>query len=76
MTKLADRRTRLRFETSSEVRRRPLVVEVRPRYLIIKLKGLRRTLTLDWETIYDCAAKMEARRVLAEKTASKKGRSK
>lgn len=71
MTALRSRRTRLTFETASEVRDgrryRPIVIEAEPEYAVVRLKGTRQRLTVTWEAVYHCAAKLEAVRLRAEK---------
>lgn len=63
MTKLTDRKTTVRAETSTEYRGRPLCVELEPRSITIWRKGLRRGVTVPWDAIYDLGQKLAARHV-------------
>lgn len=71
MTALKARKSKLTFETASEVRDgrryRPIVIEAEPEYAVVRLKGTRQRLTVTWEAVYHVAAKIEAARVRAEK---------
>jgi hypothetical protein len=64
-------------ETCCYYRRRALVVKLKPLYLEIRQKGLRSVETIDYETVYETAAKLRWRREQAEKMSArrtKKGR--
>ena len=75
MTDLQSRSTRLRFVTASEVRegskRRRVVCEARPEYLIIKAAGLHSCYTVGWDAIWSMAVKMQVAAEKAEKKAKK-----
>jgi hypothetical protein len=75
MTDLASRTTRLRFVTASEVReggkRRRVVCEARPGYLIVKASGLHSCYTIDYASIWSMAVKMAVAAEKAEKSAKK-----
>lgn len=76
MTDLTLRSTKLRFITASEVRdgckRRRVVCEARPEYLIIKASGLHSCYTVGWDAIWSLAVKMQVAAAKAEKKAAKK----
>lgn len=78
MTKLSQRKSRLKFEVSTEVRSgrklRAIIVECGEYTATIRLKGTRQRLEVDWEGVYVLAAKKEANRVRAEKLAAKGGK--
>ena len=78
MTDLAQRSTRLRFVTASEVREagksRRVVCEARPGYLIVKASGLHSCYTIGWDTIWSVAVKMQVASTKAEKKAAKKAK--
>ncbi len=63
MTKLTTSRPVVR-ETAVSLRgRHPLVVELWPGFLVIRTKGRKSdTYTIDYQAIYETAAKIEARR--------------
>ena len=62
MTTLSKRKTRLCFEVSSALRGRPLIVEAKPYYAVMREKGRRRRLEIPWDVIYWLAVKKEAER--------------
>lgn len=76
MGKLTQRKTKLTFETASEVRYRrqdrALIIEAEPTHVVIRLKGTRQRLSLSWDGIYAYAALKAADKVRAEKKAAKK----
>jgi hypothetical protein len=76
MTDLTLRSTKLRFVTASEVRdggkRRRVVCEARPEYLIVKASGLHSCYTVGWDMIWSLAVKMQVAAERAEKKAAKK----
>ena len=76
MTDLTSRSTRLRFITASEVRegckRRRVVCEARPEYLIVKASGLHSSYTIGYDAIWSMAVKMQVAAEKAEKKAKKK----
>ena len=59
-------------ETAVVYRGRPLLVELRPAYLVLREKGRRFRLDIDYRTILDTAYKMLHRAKLAEKAARRK----
>jgi hypothetical protein len=77
MTALAQRKTKLTFETADSIRQgrssRPIVIEAEPEYAVLRLKGTRGRLTVTWAGIYVFAAKCKADSIRREKAASKKG---
>jgi len=78
MTQLAQRKTRLVFETSSEVRSRgkyrQVIFAAEPYAAYVRLKGTKQRLPITYAQIYDLAAKLEANRVRAEKKAARDAR--
>ena len=77
MTELRGRISRLRFVTDSEVRegskRRRVVCEARPEYLIVKASGLHSSYTIGYAEIWSLAVKMKVAAEKAEKK-SKRGK--
>ena len=65
----------VRRETRTMYRGRPLVVELRPTYLLMREKGRRTRLEVDYGAIYDLAQKIRWRLQRAEKEKAK-GRAK
>ena len=76
MTDLTLRSTKLRFVTASEVRdgckRRRVVCEARPEYLIVKASGRHSSYTIGYDAIWSMAVKMQVAAERAEKKAAKK----
>lgn len=76
MMALSERKTRLIFETDDTVRERgksrSVVIEARPRYAVVHLKGTRTRFTASWDAIYHLAARIEADRLRREKAEAKK----
>lgn len=63
MTKLNSSRPVVRETAVCYRGRRPLVVELWPGFLVIRSKGKKSdTYTIDYQAIYETAAKIEARR--------------
>jgi len=61
MTSLAERKTRLVFETADTVfdgGSRQVVVEARPTYAIVRLKGRRSGYLISYAAIYSAAVKL------------------
>jgi len=79
VTALSQRKTRLVFETAGEIfergHGRQIIVEARPYFAYLKLKGSRRVYTISYETIYRAAvqAAVDTERA-ARKAARKVGR--
>ncbi len=71
MTSLADRKTRLVFETSDQVLERgayrPVIIEAHPGYAVLCLKGPRTRYEICYGTVYQQAARIAAERRRAEK---------
>ena len=76
MTRLAERKTRLVFETSDSVfersQSRQIVIEARPAYCIVRLKGQRRGFPICYAAIYSRAVQMAAEDSRRAKSAVKK----
>lgn len=53
--------------TYSNYRGRALVVTLHPTYLAVRLKGKRHGYVLDYQAVYECAAKLAAREALRAK---------
>lgn len=77
MTRLEQRKTKLVFETSDRVRERgawrQVVVEAKPGYALLRLKGLRTAFPLCYGTAYQQAQRIEAERSRAAKRMKKGG---
>lgn len=75
MTRIAQRKTRLRLQTAALFRSRPLVVEIsRDGYgLTIRERGRRAAYSVSWATIYTVAATQAAHARRAEQLARRKG---
>jgi len=71
MMPIAERKTRLIFETGELIRERgrmrELIVEARPLWAVLRLKGLRNELAVSYESIYQLAAKQRADEVRRQK---------
>ena len=61
-------------ETASYERNRALVVTVHPRHLELREKGTRRSVAVDYSTLYDFARKLEWRKAMEEKRLARKKR--
>ena len=76
MRSLAERKTRLVFETSDQVRERgawrSVIVEAHPGYAVVRLKGLRGRFEICYGTVYQEAARIAAERKRRERAASKR----
>jgi hypothetical protein len=76
MTRLTARKTKLTFESADLVREqgrfREVVVEARPEYAILRLKGLRTGYSVPWSAIWSMAVKAQLARDRAEKKAGKR----
>jgi hypothetical protein len=51
----------MRRETATEVRKRPLIIELHPSYIAISEKGTHRQFSVPYDAIYDLARKLAAR---------------
>jgi hypothetical protein len=75
VTSLSDRKTKLVFETSDQVRERgawrTVIVEARPGHCVLRLKGCRTSFTLCYGTAYQVAQKLAADAARREKAAKK-----
>jgi hypothetical protein len=71
LTKLRERKTRLIVTTGGEIKERgkyrPIVLELKPDVMFVRLGGTRRTLPISYEDIYYTSAKRQADRLRAEK---------
>ena len=57
----------VRRETASSYRGRPLICELHPAFLLVRLKGTRQKVTLDYPTALEVGYKLLARQKEAEK---------
>lgn len=66
MTAIAKRKTICRAETSALVRKRPLMIELRPHSVYIREKGRRAGYVVSWESVYllGAAKAAEQRRLM------------
>ena len=64
----------VRRETALYYRGRALMVELAPRHLVIREKGRRDSVSVDYAAIYEFALKIRFRREQAEKVSKRKGR--
>ena len=71
MTRLAVRKTQLRFESDARVRNRSLIIEPTPYLCRIREKGRRQRLEVSWESVYWLAAKIAAEVKRKERRAKK-----
>lgn len=76
MSKLAARKSRAIFETGNAVyerrRQRQIVLELKPEYMILRLKGTRRSFVLSYTSALNTAIRNEAIRKRLEKARNKK----
>jgi len=63
MTKLTAER-RVKRETAAEYRRRPLVVELFPHWMSVRVKGTREVHMVSWEAVLDLGRRLDARNPL------------
>jgi len=56
-----------RRETSAIIQGRALIVEMRPRTVVLRLKGRRYHYELGWESVWNRAAEIGARRQMDER---------
>ncbi len=61
MTKLSGDSGHVIRETSAQYRGRPIVVELCPGFMRLRIKGTREVHVLDYEVALACALKVEAR---------------
>lgn len=79
MIRIANRVTRLMFETDDFIydtgQQRRVIVEARPAYAKLRLKGTRRSYSIPYSAVYQAAVRMDldANRRLKVKKAAKKG---
>ena len=75
--KLAQRKTRLLVETDNSVydrrRQREIVVELKPSYMILRLKGTRASFTITYTSVLNKAIANEVLRKRLEKAKKKSG---
>lgn len=76
MSKLSKRKTRLLVETDNTVydrrRQREIVVELKPSYMVLRLKGTRAVYTITYTSALNQAIRNEAARKRLEKANGKK----
>lgn len=63
-----------RRETLSYVKARAIILELHPTHLVLRLKGKRFRYSIDYRGIFESAAKLEARRQVEERKASRSRR--
>jgi hypothetical protein len=66
MTKITKEK-RLKRETAATVRLRPIIVELFPFYVGVRVKGTREFHAVPWDAILDLGRKIDARETLAAK---------
>jgi hypothetical protein len=54
-------------ETATLIQGRPLLVELHPRHVVLRLKGRRYRYELAWESAWNRAAEIEGRRRMVER---------
>lgn len=52
------------WETATEYRGRPIIVELHPRYLTLRLKGKRDEVTIDYATVLEVAYKIRMKEAM------------
>lgn len=60
MTRLRNRKSKLKFETENILRGRPVVAQAHPDYITVRLKGQRTSFDVSWSSIYYLGAKVAA----------------
>jgi hypothetical protein len=70
-TQITTERTVTR-ETATVYRGRPLIVELRPGYLVLREKGKRARFTMDYAAIYERSMKIVAEQARLEKLKARK----
>ncbi len=73
MTRL-DRDSRVVRETAALERGKPLVVELRPLLLRIRLKGARYAYEVDYQAIFNLGARKAAEKLVAERQKARQAR--
>jgi hypothetical protein len=68
MTKLKPEQSLIR-ETAAQERLRPLVVELHPHYLAIRVKGTHERVTVNYGAVLDLGRKLDARERMAARQA-------
>lgn len=75
MKKLTERKSRLIFETSSQIRSvgklRGIVIEPTPYAAIVRLSGTRQRTIVPWDAIYWLGVKLEVNRLRSHNAAEK-----
>jgi hypothetical protein len=78
MVDLSDRKSKLQFAVNAMTREkgklRQIVLIPHPGYLELRLKGLKRSLPVDYEFIYQAACKQLAAKLREERKATRKVR--
>ena len=72
MTQLANRKTRMRFETSDTVRGRAVMIEADAYTLRARLKGTRTSYEMSWAGVFWQAVKVATAKAQAERKAAKR----
>jgi hypothetical protein len=73
MTRIANRKTKLRIETDAAVRGRKLIVEPTPFTVKIREKGRQHFFEVSWEAVYSLAAKIAAETARLDRKLKKRG---
>lgn len=76
MTRISERKSRMRAETSAHYRGTPLVLAIEPHECIIREKGRRTAFAVPWLAVYELGMKLaalEARRVKADARRARRG---
>jgi hypothetical protein len=67
MTRVAERKTALRAETSARYRTKPLMISVEPHEVLIREKNRRQAYAVPWLAVYELGMKLAAREAQKEK---------
>lgn len=60
MTRIAERKTTVRCETSAHYRGRPLMITLEPHQVVIREKGRRQSYAVPWAAVLEAGMKLEA----------------
>lgn len=74
MTRVAERRTTMRAETSARYRNRPLCITVEPHECLIREKQRRSAFAVPWVAVYELAMKLAAQEARKLKLEARKNR--
>ncbi len=72
MSRLIQRKSKLKFETANVLQGRAVVVEAQPHYLRVRLKGQRTAFEVSYSSIYYLGARVAADMALAQKRTQRK----